>query len=54
MIEEEPLEGITEKSHGSSEEHDERKRKMKQSETRGPTEEFTHIVGGGEVIELNL
>lgn len=54
MVDEEPLKAITKESHEGSDEHDDGKGKVHESETRGPTENLSHVVGGCEVVKLNL
>lgn len=54
MVDHKPLKAITNETHGSSDEHDERQRKIHQSKPRRPTENLPHIIRGGEIIELNL
>lgn len=49
-----PLEAVADESQKSGDEENERQRQVKQSQARGPAEDFAEIGGGGEVIKLNL
>jgi len=50
----EPLEAVADESHGGGDEDDKGERETTESEAGGPAEDLAHVVGGCEVVELDL